>query len=126
MMFSVTSTEGSIPSSAVFPALMKLIEVIEEENASLSEHRIVFHGSFTDRKNHALRELMAAQRAEDPVQSARACEPLLRRLSDGLRRNSALLKLHIGALGEISDLIIRGLRDAESDGTYCRNRQLRS
>lgn len=125
-MSCIPSTGGSTPNSAVLPALVKLIEVIEEENASLSEHRIAFHGDFTDRKNHALRELMAAQRAEDPVQSARACEHLLRRLSDGLRRNAGLLKLHIGALGEISDLIIRGLRDAESDGTYSRNRQLRS
>jgi hypothetical protein len=125
-MTSIPSTGGSTPNVAIAPALVRLIEVIEEENASLSEHRIFFHGGFTDRKNHALRELMAAQRSEDPVQSARACEHLLRRLSDGLRRNSGLLKLHIGALGEISDLIIKGLRDAESDGTYSRNRQLRS
>jgi hypothetical protein len=125
-MTSIPSSGRSIPNSALLPALVRLIEVIEEENASLSEHKIVFHGGFTDKKNQALRELMAAQRSESPVELARTCGDLLRRLSDGLRRNAGLLKLHIGALGEISDVIIKGLREAESDGTYSRNRYLRS
>lgn len=109
-------------ASALTPALLKLIEVIEEENAVLESRRIVHHGGFTDRKNQCLRELMGAQRLEDPRSAANACKSLLYRLSDALRMNSALLKLHIGAVGELSDIIIGGLRDAESDGTYSRSR----
>jgi hypothetical protein len=116
----------STPGSGISPALLKLIEVIEEENAVLGEHRIVFHAGFTDRKNQALRELMAAQRSESVSESALACRELLQRLSSALRVNAGLLKLHIGAVGEISDIIIGGLRDAESDGTYSRSRHLRS
>jgi hypothetical protein len=106
-------------------ALSKLIDVIEEENAVLQDHRIILHTCFTDRKNQGLRELMAAQRSDDPGRGREACKNLLERLSSALRVNASLLKLHIGAVGEMSDIIISGLREAESDGTYCRNRQMR-
>ena len=113
------------PSSALLPTLLKLIEVVEEENAVLQERRIMHHAGFTDRKNHCLRELMAAQRLEEPHNTANACRSLLQRLSKALRENAALLKLHIGAVGELSDIIIGGLRDADSDGTYSRSRYSR-
>jgi hypothetical protein len=103
------------------PVLLKLIEVIEEENAVLQEHKIVFHASFTDRKNQALRELMAAQRSENLPEAVQPYKVLLEQLSTALRVNAGLLKLHIAAVGEISDIIIGGLREAESDGTYSRS-----
>ena len=115
----------SAPSSALIPTLLKLIEVVEEENAVLQERRITHYAGFTDRKNHCLRELMAAQRLEEPHNTANACRSLLQRLSKALRENAALLKLHIGAVGELSDIIIGGLRDADSDGTYSRSRYSR-
>ena len=89
---------------------------------ALEQQRIMVHAGFTDRKNHALRELMAAQRFGNPAEAARAAEPLLRRLSAALRANAALLKLHIAAVGELSDIIIGGLRAADSDGTDSRGR----
>jgi hypothetical protein len=111
--------------SSLSQAILKLLEVIEDENAVLRDHRIVAHAGFTDRKNQALRELMAAQRSEIPVEAARSCKDLLRSLSMALHDNAGLLKLHIGAVGELSDIIISGLREAESDGTYSRNRNMR-
>jgi hypothetical protein len=44
----------------------------------------------------------------------------LQRLSGGLSENARLLKLNIAAVGEISDILINGLREADSDGTYSR------
>lgn len=107
--------------AALSPALIKLIEVVEEENLGLGQHRIDFHAGFTDRKNQALRELMAAQRSALSPAATEACKPLLERLSGALRENARLLKLHIAAVGEVSDIIISGLREADSDGTYSRN-----
>ncbi|WP_421693060.1 hypothetical protein [Aestuariivirga sp.] len=107
--------------SGLTPALMKLIDVLEEENAVLSQHRLFFHGSFTDRKNQALRELMAAQKSEALSLAAQKARPLLRHLERALHDNARLLKLHITAVGEISDIIIGSLRAAESDGTYSRS-----
>lgn len=109
-------------ASSLYQAVLKLLEVIEEENGVLRDNRIVAHAGFTDRKNQALREVMAAQRSQDARQAAGSCKELLQRLSAALHANAGLLKLHIVAVGEMSDIIIGGLRAAESDGTYSRNR----
>jgi len=100
----------------------KLIGVIEEENALLRDHKVILHTGFTERKNHALRELMAVQLAEGASKKIEAVRPLLLRLAAALGTNARLLKLHIAAVGEVSDIIIGGLREAESDGTYSRAR----
>lgn len=107
--------------AAFAPALMKLLELVEEENAALQEQRIVSHAGFTDRKNQALRELIAAQRKEGPADVAEELRPLLGRLSRLLEENGRLLKLHIAAVGEISDIIVGSLKEADSDGTYSRS-----
>lgn len=105
---------------AIRPALVKLVDIVEEENGALRQHKVISHGAFTARKNHALRELMSAQRCDASPSAVEACTPLLRRLASALKINAGLLKLHIKAVGEISDIIIGSLRDAESDGTYSR------
>lgn len=117
---SVDNTRNTQLDSAIQPALLKLIEILEEESAALQQPRVVSHAGFTDRKNQALRDLMAARRVDESVSALTSCKPLLARLSVALRANASFLKLHIAAVGEISDLIISGLREAESDGTYSR------
>lgn len=107
-------------SAMLSQALLKLLDVVEEENATLRLHKIGIHAGFTDRKNQALRELMAAQRSGHSRAAEQECRPLLKRLSSELAENARLLKLNISAVGEISDIIIGGLREAESDGTYGR------
>ena len=102
------------------PALIRLGEIVEEENGILARQEIAHHATFTDRKNHALRELMAAQRFDASPARLQECSPLLRRLASALKANARMLKLHITAVGEVSDIIIGSLREAESDGTYSR------
>lgn len=111
--------------SSLASALAKLIDALEEENSVLRQQRIAPHAAFTDRKNQALRELMAAQRMEGASGGA-AFRPQLQILSSVLQENARLLKLHIAAVGEISDIIVGSLKDAESDGTYSRSRGTRS
>ena len=106
---------------AVVPALNKLIDVVEEENLALGRQQIMAHAGYTDRKNQALRELMAAQRRESHGSVLPHLRVRLERLAVALGENGRLLKLHIAAVGEISDIIVGGLRDAESDGTYTRS-----
>lgn len=101
-------------------ALFKLIEVIEEENAILQQHNVVSHAGFTERKNHLLRDLMMIQRAGGDRETDEQVRNLLVRLSAALKVNASLLRLHISAMGEISDVIVSGLRAADSDGTYTR------
>lgn len=114
----VRSTSAAGPVLA--PVIARLIEVIEDENAALSSQSIASHGSYTDRKNQALRELIVAQRRGLADPSEPGVRQLLVYLADILRTNSRLLKHHISAVGEVSDIIVAGLRGAESDGTYSR------
>ena len=109
------------PASAtgVAVALRKLLDIVETENEFLQRHDVISHASFTDKKNQALRELLAAQRG--PGETGRvSLAPVTERLAQALKTNARLLKIHIAALGEVSDVIIGSIREAESDGTYGR------
>ena len=108
------------PHSRISPPVRKLLAVLEEENAILRQQQFVSHAAFTDRKNQALRELMAVQRQVNIQSAAQRMQPLLERLSEELKENARLLKLHISSVGEISDIIVGSLRQADSDGTYSR------
>ena len=112
-----TSATGSV----IAPVIARLIDVIEDENAALSSQSFTSHGSCTDRKNQALRELIVAQRRGQTIPLEPGVGQLLAHLADILRVNSRLLKHHISAVGEVSDIIVAGLRGAESDGTYSRD-----
>lgn len=116
-MFSDTDA-----SSPVTPALIKLIGVVEEENAVLRENQFTFHAGYTDRKNQALRELMAIQRQEALPALAKRARPLLQELARKLEENARLLRLNIAAAGEVCDIIVGSLKEAESDGTYSRSK----
>lgn len=107
-------------SSPLGLAVAKLLEAVEDENSVLRHQEIISHAGYTDRKNQALRELMAAQRRETGPTAIDQIRPQLLRLSQALLANAKLLKHHITAVGEISDIIVGSLREANSDGTYSR------
>jgi hypothetical protein len=109
-------------SMALEPALSKLVEAVQDENTVLREQRIVSHAGFADRKNQALRELMAVQKRDVRVVADDRIKSMLKILASGLQENARLLKQHISVVGEISDIIVGSLKEAESDGTYSRGR----
>ena len=109
-------------SMALEPALSKLVEVVRDENMLLREQRIVSHAGFADRKNQALRELMAVQKRDALAAADERIKSMLKTLASVLQENARLLKQHISVVGEISDVIVGSLKEAESDGTYSRGR----
>jgi hypothetical protein len=108
-------------NSALGLAITKLVEAVEDENSALLRQDIISHAGYTDRKNQALRELMAAQRRDSSRTSVDQIRPQLVLLSQALQANAKLLKHHIAAVGDVSDIIVGSLRDANSDGTYSRD-----
>ena len=114
-------TRISDANSALGLAIAKLVEAVEDENSSLLRQDIISHAGYTDRKNQALRELMAAQRRDGSRTSVDRIRPQLLLLSQALQANAKLLKHHIAAVGDVSDIIVGSLRDANSDGTYSRD-----
>ena len=114
-------TRISDANSALGLAIAKLVEAVEDENSALLRQDIISHAGYTDRKNQALRELMAAQRRDSSRTSVDQIRPQLVLLSQALQANAKLLKHHIAAVGDVSDIIVGSLRDANSDGTYSRD-----
>ena len=111
-------------SSALGTAITRLIELVEEENNLLLQQQVFSHSGYTDRKNQALRELLIAQRREMTDVARSDLRPALQRLAAVLQVNARLLKHHIAAVGELSDIIVGSLKDADSDGTYSRSSRM--
>ena len=111
-------------SSALGTAITRLIELVDEENSLLLRQQVLSHSGYTDRKNQALRELLIAQRREMTDVARSDLRPVLQRLSAVLQVNARLLKHHIAAVGEVSDIIVGSLKDADSDGTYSRSSRM--
>jgi hypothetical protein len=68
-------------NSALGLAITKLVEAVEDENSALLRQDIISHAGYTDRKNQALRELMAAQRRDSSRTSVDQIRPQLVLLS---------------------------------------------
>jgi hypothetical protein len=45
----------------------------------------------------------------------------IRRLRQKLERNRAILEMHYDAVREVATIIVRAIKEAESDGTYSAN-----
>jgi hypothetical protein len=123
---SVSMSPGAVlplqkPSAAVeacLRAIERVEQIVEQETAALSRHQVKALGDFNHRKSHGLLELTRAIRALGPSGVARGLQPRLLGLQAKLRENAEALQLHLRAVQEVSALVTRAIRDAESDGTY--------
>jgi hypothetical protein len=110
---------GSIWST-VESALARLEEAVEQETAALRARKGLDLKEFHERKSQGLLELTRAMRHIDGGAPPPGLMQRLAGLREKLEANSALLKLHLEAVREISAVMTDAIRDAESDGTYSR------
>ncbi len=118
----LTVPQGANRSPASFDACLRAIErvaeVVEQETFALERHQRSNLGDFNHRKSHGLLELTRAFRALGPAGAGQGLEPRLRALDATLKRNAAVLRMHLEAVQEVSTVMARAIRDGESDGTY--------
>jgi hypothetical protein len=101
-------------------AIERLDEVVAQETAALQSRRTYDLKEFNDRKSRGLLELTRAMRL---IEGTAPDQGLIRRLASlraKLDINSAVLRLHLDAVREISAAMAEAMRDADSDGTYSR------
>ena len=108
---------GPAVLAAFANALDRLEETIEEETEALRAHRHVDLDELNRRKSRCLLELTRLSRSLPSAPEARL-KARLQALSVKLAENRDVLALHLGAVREISDLLVAALGEAESDGTY--------
>ncbi len=103
---------------AFLRAIERVEEVIEQETQALRQGESIDLAEFNRRKSHGLLELTRGIRNLEGAEARGAIEQRLRPLRAKLDENSALLRRHLDAVHEISNVLARAIRDGESDGTY--------
>lgn len=93
-----------------------LITVLDKERLALKDATRTQFGDLTRQKLQLLAQLNRAVQA--PAGLPQSIEDKLRLARRKLDENAAMLKRRMDAIREISAMISREIRDAESDGTY--------
>lgn len=98
-----------------------LEEVVDYETGALEKHENPDYNDINARKARGLRDLNqsitdVARYFDDVVETK--VETLLGGLKKKLERNSELLKIHLEAVTELSQMMQDAAREQETDGTY--------
>jgi hypothetical protein len=101
-------------------AVVRLVEVIDQETAALRSRQPFDHKDYNTRKAHSLLELDRALRQLEGQQPDDATLKMLSVLREKLELNQQVLSIHVQAVREIAGVIADTIREADSDGTYTR------
>ena len=110
--------DRSASLAAFLAAIDRLAQAVELETESLEQHRSTDLKDFNARKSQGLLELSRAMRAIDGMPADPVVAERLGALRAKLEKNTAVLKMHMDAVGEIASMMSEAIQDAESDGTY--------
>ncbi len=110
-----------IAMSRFTAAVSSLEEVVDYETEALEKNQNPNFNDINARKTRGLRDLNqsmeeVAKYMNDMVKTE--LETLLSGLATKLERNSELLKVHLEAVSELSQMIQDAARQQETDGTY--------
>ncbi|GGE19745.1 hypothetical protein GCM10011390_43740 [Aureimonas endophytica] len=104
--------------AVLIQAINRLEGILVGETEALRDGRHVDLAEISNRKNHSLLEMTRISRGLGPELMTDELQGRLGTLRDRLEENRRVLSLHMEAASEISGIIARAMKDAESDGTY--------
>ncbi len=100
-------------------AVIKRLQVcLDEETAVLIQSRPVDLEGYNQRKGQGLMELNRALLAVGPLARNSEVAIELSQLKSKIDENMRVLRLHISAVNEITDLLTDAIQREDSDGTY--------
>lgn len=91
---------------------------LDEETTALSSGLTLDLGSSNNRKSQGLVDLNCAVRVLSKIERGEELQTRLSALRERLDRNLRVVRLHLNAVKEISDVLSEAIQSAESDGTY--------
>lgn len=113
--------QRSIAMTRFIAAINSLEEVVDYETDTLEKNENPDYNDINARKTRGLRDLNQSM-SEIVTYMNKAVESevetLLGRLKKKLERNSELLKIHLEAVSELSQMMQKAAREQETDGTY--------
>jgi len=99
-------------------AIRRLENIIEEETAALATGEKIDFDDFSARKSRSMLEFVRLMRARMHLGGETEITEEIQRLREKLERNRSILEMHYDAVREVATIIVRAIREAESDGTY--------
>ena len=101
-------------------AIRRLENVVEEETVALETGTKIDFDDFSARKSRSMLEFVRLMRAQIYLGGEAEVREEVQRLRQKLERNRKILEMHYDAVREVATIIVRAIREAESDGTYAR------
>ena len=99
-------------------AIRRLETIVEEETVALTTGKKIDFDEFSARKSRSMLEFVRLMRARMHLGNEVEITEEIQRLRDKLERNRSILEMHYDAVREVATIIVKAIKDAESDGTY--------
>jgi hypothetical protein len=101
-------------------SIRRLANVVEEETTALETGKKIDFDDFSARKSRSMLEFVRLTRTRIHLGDKAEVTEEVQKLRQKLERNRKVLEMHYDAVREVATIIVRAIRDAESDGTYAR------
>ncbi|TGN88268.1 flagellar biosynthesis protein FlgN [Bradyrhizobium yuanmingense] len=99
-------------------AIRRLAGIVEEETTALATGQKIDFDDFSARKSRSMLEFVRLMRARMHLGGEVEITEEIQRLREKLERNRSILEMHYDAVREVAGIIVKAVKDAESDGTY--------
>ena len=113
-----TEAEKSDEVRGLLASIRRLEGIVEEETEALSTGKKIDFDEFSARKSRGMLEFVRLMRARMHLGAEVEVTEEIQRLREKLERNRSLLEMHYDAVREVASIIVRAIKDVESDGTY--------
>ncbi|WP_426613879.1 flagellar biosynthesis protein FlgN [Bradyrhizobium sp. McL0616] len=113
-----SESERSDEVRGLLMAIRRLESIIEEETAALATGKKIDFDDFSGRKSRSMLEFVRLMRARMHLGGETEITEEIQRLREKLERNRSILEMHYDAVREVASIIVRAMKEAESDGTY--------
>jgi hypothetical protein len=104
--------------SGLLAAIRRLESIVEEETVALATGQKIDFDDFSARKSRSMLEFVRLMRARMHLGGETEITEEIQRLREKLERNRSLLEMHYDAVREVAAIIVKAIKDSESDGTY--------
>ena len=113
-----TDTANSEEVLGLLAAIRRLESIVEKQTTALETGKKIDFDDFSARKSQGMLEFVRLMRVGIPPGVEARITEEIRRLRQKLERNRAVLEMHYDAVREVAAIIVRAIRETESDGTY--------
>ncbi len=104
--------------SSLLAAIRRLESIVEEETVALATGQKIDFDDFSARKSRSMLEFVRLMRARMHLGGETEITEEIQRLREKLERNRSLLEMHYDAVREVAAIIVKAIKESESDGTY--------